>query len=82
MWDAGSSLMGGRIIIIMFPTEGKMAGTSADVWMRGCAAPNYRGCQDGGIFGVVSIGFKGQCHEIFNFRVFFMNQFPPSPLGP
>jgi hypothetical protein len=52
------------------PTEGKMAGTSADVWMRGCAAPNYRGCQDGGIFGVVSNGFKGQCHEIFNFRFF------------
>jgi hypothetical protein len=47
-----------------------MAGTSADVWMRGCAAPNYRGCQDGGIFGVVSIGLKGQCHEIYNFRFF------------
>jgi hypothetical protein len=25
------------------------------------------------------IGLKGQCHEIFDFFVFFMNQFPPSP---
>jgi hypothetical protein len=66
----------------MYPTEGKMAGVSADVWMRGCAAPNYRGCQDGGIFGVVSNGLKGQCHEIFNFSFFFMNPFPPSPLRP
>ncbi len=24
-------------------------------------------------------GLKGQCHEIFCFWFFFMNQFPPSP---
>ena len=24
-------------------------------------------------------GLKGQCHEIFDFRFFSMNQFPPSP---
>jgi hypothetical protein len=57
------------MVIIMFPPEGKMAGVSADVWMRGCAAPNYRGCQDGGIFGVVSNGLKGlwPWREINNF---------------
>jgi hypothetical protein len=25
---------------------------------------------------------KGQCHEIFHFRYFFMNQFPPTPQYP
>ncbi len=25
------------------------------------------------------ICLKGQCHEIFDFCFFFMNQFPPSP---
>jgi hypothetical protein len=24
---------------------------------------------------------KGQCYEIFDFRFFFINQFPPSPLS-
>ncbi len=24
---------------------------------------------------------KGQCHEIFDFRFFFMDQFPPNPWG-
>ncbi len=27
----------------------------------------------------VCLYLKGQCHEIFDFRHFFMNQFPPSP---
>jgi hypothetical protein len=27
---------------------------------------------------LAQINLKGQCHEIFNFRFFFMNQFPPS----
>ncbi len=26
-----------------------------------------------------NLGLKGQCHEIFCFWFFFMNQFPPSP---
>ncbi len=52
-----------------------------ELWNRGCV-PEYEMMEWANVLALSSLCFKGQCHEIFCFWFFSMNQFPPAPEYP